>query len=98
MRRKLLIAAALLAGMAAGAFLLVDSIVFRLAADDLPAGRERGCYTEIETWMGLLHPSDGVRLTEFILAIALLVIAPSVICFRRIRKRRRSYVVGPFSG
>lgn len=98
MRRKLLTAAALLVGMLAGAFLLVDSIVFRLAADDPASGRERGCYTEIETWMGLLHPSDGVRLTEFILAIALLVIAPSVICWRRNRQRRRPYVVGPLSG
>jgi hypothetical protein len=58
--------------------MLGDSVVSRLSPFDPTTGRERGCYTTVETWLGLLHPSDLVRLFEMILGGILFFATPAV--------------------
>jgi hypothetical protein len=76
--RNLWLWSGLLVGFALGALMLEDSVVSRLSPFDPTTGRERGCYTTAETWLGLLHPSDLVRLFEMILGGILFFVTPAV--------------------
>jgi hypothetical protein len=46
------------------AALAIDGWTYRLAARDPATGRERGCYTRVERWLGRTSPSDAIRYGE----------------------------------
>jgi hypothetical protein len=53
-----------------GGYLLNDALSFGLAEANLATGRIKGCYTAIESLLGLLRPSDTIRISQALLSLA----------------------------
>jgi len=52
--------------------LFVDAATLTLSPFDPVTGRGRGCYTTIESWIGLKQPSSWIRPTQAIFALSLI--------------------------
>lgn len=61
-----------------GGWLLMDATTQVLYARDPVSGRARGCYTDVEIFLGLKSRSDWIRITELVggstLGIAAIVV------------------------
>jgi hypothetical protein len=57
-------------------FLTVFAITFALAPYDPSTGRARGCYTGVESLLGLKQPSEVVRGTEQFVGLSLTLLLP----------------------
>ena len=61
-------------------WLLSDASLMALHPNDLATGRVHGCYTTLEIWTGMKHPSSWMRNIEWI--TALLILIGSLLIFR----------------
>jgi len=76
----------LVAALASGAWLFLDSFTFGLLAEDPDTGRARGCYTDVELALGLKKPSL-IRQVEQLLSAVLLFGVPGSYAFAAFRRR-----------
>ena len=82
------------------ALLLLDATQYSLMPSDPESGRRAGCYTVIETWVGVKEPSI-IRDTEKILVVVLMALIPVILIFLRPKKRTdksRSVIETPMGG
>ncbi|HEX4961498.1 MAG TPA: hypothetical protein VF173_11710 [Thermoanaerobaculia bacterium] len=84
----------LAAGWALSWWLVWDGFTFRLLAEDPSTGRERGCYTAIELWLGVKEPTWIRGAEEIVGAVLFLGIPPLLIWSVRRALRRRSSSAG----
>jgi hypothetical protein len=76
-------------------YCLMDGFTFALAPYDPSTGRARGCYTRVESLLGLRQPSEVVRGTEQLVGLSLTPLLPIVACAMWLRSqliRRRNGV------
>jgi hypothetical protein len=90
-RRALILAAAWLVSW----WLVLDSWSYGLSPFDPATGRERGCYTDIETWLGFLQPSAWIRPAEQIVGTVLFLGIPLMIAVWLVRLLLRRKMAGP---
>ena len=74
-------------------WLLNDVNTFSLYPGDSAIGREYGCYTALEIWMGIKAPS-WIRGAEFIAAFLMMLISFWIVfvSFKNYLKRRKDKV------
>ena len=57
---------AVIAALVLTIWLVRDSMVFALRKADPITGRGRGCYTDLEIWLGVKQPTGWVRFAELV--------------------------------
>ncbi|HEX4962032.1 MAG TPA: hypothetical protein VF173_14435 [Thermoanaerobaculia bacterium] len=85
----------LAAGWVLSCWLVLDSFIFALMPEDPATGRERGCYTDIELWLGVKEPT-WIRGAEEIVGAVLFLGIPLVLLIWSVRRflRRRNFPAG----
>jgi|GEM_PF-2289613 len=84
----------LAAGWVLSAWLVWDGFTFALYGDDPATGMERGCYTDIELWLGVKEPTWIRGAEQIVGAVLFLGIPPLLVWSVRRFLRRRNLPAG----